>query len=111
VAALEPESPSTVACLADDLPARCVHLEFFPRLRKRFRSSNLLERSIEEVRRRTKVIGRFPGETNCLSLCWAVLDLCIGGARGLGLNNLEYQQVVQLKLTLAQPDRAAVKVA
>jgi hypothetical protein len=24
---------------------------------------------------RTKVIGRFPGETSCLTLVWAVLDL------------------------------------
>ncbi len=71
---LERRYPSAAACLADDLPAVCVHLRYLPRLRKRFRSSNLLERSLEEVRRRTKVIGRFPGETSCLSLCWAVLE-------------------------------------
>jgi hypothetical protein len=28
-----------------------------------------------EVKRRTKAIGRFPGETSCLTLVWAVLDL------------------------------------
>jgi hypothetical protein len=39
-----------------------------------------LERSLEEVRRRTKVMGRFPGEKSCLSLCWAVLDLVISGS-------------------------------
>jgi transposase-like protein len=94
---LEREYPSAAACLAEDLPALCVHLKYFPRLRKRFRSSNLLERSLEEVRRRTKVIGRFPGETSCLSLCWAVLDIFIAGARGLGLSDLEYRQVVQVK--------------
>jgi hypothetical protein len=49
------------------------------------RSTNLLERSLEEVRRRTKVIGRFPGETSCLTMAWAVMDLVIAGARGLGL--------------------------
>ena len=43
------EYPSAAACLAEDLPALCVHLKYFPRLRKRFRSSNLLERSLEEV--------------------------------------------------------------
>jgi len=94
---LEREYPSAAACLAEDLPALCVHLKYLPRLRKRFRSSNLLERSLEEVRRRTKVIGRFPGETSCLSLCWAVLDIFIAGARGLGLSDLEYRQVLQLK--------------
>ena len=39
--------------------------------------TNLLERSLAEVNRRTKVIGRFPGETSCLTLVWAVLDLYI----------------------------------
>jgi hypothetical protein len=37
------------------------------------------------VRRRTKVIGRFPGETSCLTMAWAVMDLVIEGAHGLGL--------------------------
>src|SRR5207249_8664207 len=98
VAELERPYPSAAACLAEDLPALCIHLKYFPRLRKRFRSSNLLERSLEEVRRRTKVIGRFPGETSCLSLCWAVLDVFIAGARGLGLTDLEYQQVAKPNL-------------
>jgi transposase-like protein len=89
VGELEGSFPSAAACLADDLAALCVHLRLAPRVRKRLRSSNLLERSLEEVRRRTKVIGRFPGETSCLSLCWAVLDLVVGGARGLGLTDLE----------------------
>jgi putative transposase len=111
VTSLEREYPSAAACLAEDLPALCVHLKYFPRLRKRFRSSNLLERSLEEVRRRTKVIGRFPGEASCLSLCWAVLDLFIGGARGLGLTDLEYRQVVQLKTARAERDSDLPKIA
>jgi putative transposase len=47
------------------------------RHRRRWRSTNPLERSLGEVKRRTKVIGRFPGETSCLTLVWAVLDLYI----------------------------------
>src|SRR5207248_6018745 len=107
VAELERPYPSAAACLAEDLPALCAHLKYFPRLRKRFRSSNLLERSLEEVRRRTKVIGRFPGETSCLSLWWAVLDIFIAAARGLGLSDLEYHQVVQLKVARAQHEDLA----
>jgi hypothetical protein len=58
------------------------------------------------------VIGRFPGETSCLSLCWAVLDIFIAGARGLGLSDLEYRQVLQLKITRAdRDDLAANKIA
>jgi putative transposase len=103
--------PERRACLADDLPALCVHLKYFPRLRKRLRSSNLLERSLEEVRRRTKVIGRFPGETSCLSLCWAVLDLLFGGARGLGLTDLDYRHIALLKVARAERDNDLAKIA
>jgi len=109
VTSLEREYPSAAACLAEDLPALCVHLKYLPRLRKRFRSSNLLERSLEEVRRRTKVIGRFPGETSCLSLCWAVLDIFIAGARGLGLSELEYRQVLQLRIDRADREELAAQ--
>ena len=86
-----------VTCLAEDLPALCVHLDYPLRLRLRLRSTNLLERSLGEVKRRTKVIGRFPGETSCLSLCWAVMDLFIAGARGLGLTDLDREQLGQLR--------------
>ena len=96
IAELERRYPSAAACLADDLPALCIHLRYLPRLRKRFRSTNLLERSLEEVRRRTKVIGRFPGETSCLSLCWAVLDLVVDAAHGLGLTDLDRQHLLKL---------------
>jgi putative transposase len=68
-------------CLADDLDALVVHLRYPTRHRRRWRSTNLLERSLAEVKRRTKVIGRFPGETSCLTLVWAVLDLYITHAK------------------------------
>ena len=57
------------------------------------------------------MIGRFPGETSCLSLCWAVLDIFIGGARGLGLTDLEYRQVVQLKIARAEHDSHLARIA
>jgi uncharacterized coiled-coil protein SlyX len=38
--------------VAEDLPALCVHLDHPLRLRKPLRSTNLLERSLGEVRRR-----------------------------------------------------------
>ena len=59
--------------------------------------TNLLERSLEEVKRRTKVIGRFPGETSCLSLSRAVLDLFIASARGLALTALEHRQLAPMR--------------
>ena len=85
VGELSSEYPSAAACLADDLPALTVHLTYPLRLRKRLRSTNLPERSLEEVRRRTKVIGRFPDETSCLTMAWAVIDVVIAGGRSRGL--------------------------
>jgi len=111
VAELARPYPSAAACLAEDLPALCIHLNYFPRLRKRFRSSNLLKRSLEEVRRRTKVIGRFPGETSCLSMCWAVLDLFLAGAKGLGLSDLEYKQAGSMKIAHARREQTVNRVA
>jgi putative transposase len=60
---------AAASCLAEDLDALLVHLRYPLTHRRKWRSTNLLERSLGEVRRRTKVIGRFPGETSRLSLC------------------------------------------
>jgi putative transposase len=87
---------SAAACLADDLDALIVHLRYPLKHRRVWRSTNLLERSLGEVKRRTKVIGRFPGETSCLSLCWAVLDLTITGANRIRLDDLDRQHLQRL---------------
>src|SRR5918994_1417372 len=85
-------------CLADDLDALVVHLRYPTRHRRRWRSTNLLERSLGEVKRRTKVIGRFPGETSCLTLVWAVLDLYITHAtNGIKFTQLERQRLKQMR--------------
>jgi transposase-like protein len=93
---------SAAACLADDLEALCVHLGYPLKHRRRWRSTNLLERSLGEVRRRTKVIGRFPGESSCLSLCWAVLDLVITHS-----NNVTFTDLEQLALERIVRERAS----
>jgi putative transposase len=84
-------------CLADDLEALVVHLRYPTRHRRRWRSTNLLERSLGEVKRRTKVIGRFPGETSCLTLVWAVLDLYVSHAtNGIKFTQLERQHLKRI---------------
>ena len=85
-------------CLADDLDALVVHLRYPGRHRRRWRSTNLLERSLGEVKRRTKVIGRYPGETSCLTLVWAVLDLYITHAtNGIKFTQLERQHLKRMR--------------
>jgi len=104
VGELSREYPSAAACLAEDLAALTVHLGYPLRLKRRLRSTNLLERSLEEVRRRTKVIGRFPGETSCLTLAWAVMDLVIAGGRGLGLTLSERHAIAAIALARSSPE-------
>jgi putative transposase len=89
---------AAATCLADDLDALVVHLRYPTRHRRRWRSTNLLERSLAEVKRRTKVIGRFPGETSCLTLVWAVLDLYITHAKnGVRFSQLERQRLRRMR--------------
>jgi len=87
-------------CLADDLDALVVHLRYPTRHRRRWRSTNLLERSLGEVKRRTKVMGRFPGEDSCLTLVWAVLDLLITHeTNGIRFTELDRQRLTRLSHT------------
>jgi len=91
-------------CLAEDLDALVVHLRYPTRHRRRWRSTNLLERSLGEVKRRTKVIGRFPGETSALSLIWAVLELSSRAWRGVRMSPKTVAQIERLRHELAAPD-------
>jgi hypothetical protein len=50
-------------------------------------------------------------ETSCLSMCWAVLDLFLAGARGLGLSDLEYKQVGPMKIARTHRQQPVSKVA
>jgi putative transposase len=100
---------SAARCLADDLDALVVHLRYPTRHRRRWRSTNLLERSLGEVKRRTKVMGRFPGEDSCLTLVWAVLDLLITHeTNGIRFTQLDRQHLNRTRYTA--PDAAAEEV-
>jgi putative transposase len=99
--------PSAMAVIENDLPTLITHLRFPSQHRKRIRTTNLLERTFVEVRRRTKVIGRFPGETSALSLIWAVLELTSRGWRGVKMNPKTVAEIErlrrELRTTPAQP--------
>ncbi len=65
--------PSAMKSFAEDLEASLVHLKLPSVHRKHIRTTNLVERSFLEERRRAKVIPRFRGERECLKLVFAVL--------------------------------------
>jgi transposase-like protein len=97
--------PSAMAVIERDLDALVCHLRFPSEQRKRIRSTNLLERTFVEVRRRTKVIGRFPGETSALSLIWAVLELSSRGWRGVVMTPKAVAEIERLRRTLPAGDQ------
>lgn len=89
-----------------ELDTLVCHLRFPTAQRKRIRSTNLLERTFVEVRRRTKVIGRFPGETSALSLVWAVLKLSSRGWRGITMTPRAVAEIEQLRRgQVSEPDQ------
>lgn len=73
IARFKARYPSAMACLEEDLEACLVHLKFPKEHWVRIRTTNLLERTFGEGRRRTKVVGRFPTEAACLQLLYATL--------------------------------------
>jgi putative transposase len=94
--------PSAMAVIERDLSALVLHLRFPCEHRKRIRTTNLLERTFVEVRRRTKVIGRFPGETSALSLIWAVLELSSRGWRGVKMTPKTVAEIERLRRQLRE---------
>lgn len=65
--------PSAVRSFTDDLEASLAHLKLPAVHRKYIRTTNLIGRSFEEERRRTKVIPRFFNEKSALKLAFSVL--------------------------------------
>ncbi len=65
--------PSAMRSFQDDLEASLTHLKLPAVHRKNVRTTNLIERSFEEERRREKVVPRFRGEKECLKLVFATL--------------------------------------
>jgi len=93
--------PSAVETLGRDLADCLTFLRFPPRHWKRLRTSNALERTFKEVKRRTRVIGRFPTEMSALSLIWSVMDQDAPKWRGLFMDDAHLSLVLDAVTSLA----------
>jgi len=81
-----------------------VHLRYPTRHRRRWRSTNLLERSLGEVKRRTKVLGRSPGEDSSLTPVCAVHDLYMTHAtNGVRFTQRERQWLKRIRYEGDEP--------
>ncbi|HXF71474.1 MAG TPA: IS256 family transposase [Actinomycetota bacterium] len=92
--------PAAMACFADDLEASLAHLRLPLRHRVICRTTNLIERSFEEERRRTKVIPRFGDERQAMKLVFAVLIRAAERWARVPMSELERAQLALLRQEL-----------
>ena len=97
--------PAAMQILLTDTAGLTAYLRFPVEHHARVRHSNFIERTFGETKRRTKVIGRFPGETSAISLVWAVLDRTSRGWRGLTMTTAGTRLLQDLRRSLLDPPR------
>jgi putative transposase len=92
--------PAAMKSFQDDWEACIAYLRCPPVHHKRIRTTNLLERSFLEERRRTKVIPRFFTERSCLKLAFATVWRASQHWQGVKMSELERQQLKLLRREL-----------
>jgi len=107
------EFPAAMASLADDPEATLAHLRLPAAHRKHVRTTNLIERSFLEERRRRKIIPRFFDERSCLKLVYATLVRASQRWHRIPMTDRHREQLRQLRQELGisvlrhtTPDRA-----
>ncbi len=92
--------PAAVACFTEDLEGLLAHLRLPARHRIHCRTTNLIERSFEEERRRTKVIPRFTDERSAMKLVFGVLIRCSERWSRVSITDIERHQLRLLRVEL-----------
>lgn len=92
--------PAAMRSFSDDLEASLAHLELPLAHRKFVRTTNLIERSFEEERRRTKTLPRFFSERSGLKLAFAVLWRASQRWQRVRISSLERKQLDLLRQRL-----------
>ena len=98
---------SAARCLAEDLDALVVHLRYPLRHRERSRSTNLLERSLGEVRRRTKVMAGSPARpaaSRSSGRCSTCSSATPATAPRSPFTDVDRQHLYRIKYQQADPD-------
>ena len=87
------EFPALAKAFSEDLEALLAHLKLPWTHRKFVRTTNLIERSFVEERRRTKTLPRFFTEKSCLKLVYAVLIRAAQRWQRVHIGELEHEQI------------------
>jgi putative transposase len=94
------QHPAAVSCFTEDLDGLLAHLRLPARHRVHCRTTNLIERSFEEERRRTKVIPRFTDERSAMKLVFAALIRCSARWSRVSITDIERHQLRLLRAEL-----------
>lgn len=97
--------PSAIKCFQEDLDACLNHLKCPVRHRRFITSTNLVERSFLEEKRRSKVIPRFFDEKSCLKLAFASLLRTSWKWRKVTISFSEQGELLELRYQLGQLPR------
>jgi len=98
--AFQAQYPSAIKSFQNDWEACIAHLRCPTTHHKPIRTTNLLERSFLEERRRTRTIPRFFTEKSCLKLVFATLWRASQRWRGVRMSQIERQQLRLLRSEL-----------
>lgn len=100
--------PSAMKSFQEDWEA-CIAYQRCPKIHhKRIRTTNLIERSFLEQKRRTKVIPRFFTEKSCLKLVFTTLRQASQRWNGVRMSEFELQQITLLRKELGIPSAPSV---
>lgn len=97
VARFKARYPSAMECLEEGLEECIVYLRFPREHHRRIRTTNLLERTFGEGKRRTKVIPRFPTESSCLKLVYATLITVSKGWHGVKMSPKTLKELERMR--------------
>jgi transposase-like protein len=100
--AYQRDYPAAMRSFRDDWEACVAYLRCPTIHHKRIRTTNLLERSFLEERRRTRTIPRFFTERSCLKLVFASLWRASLRWQGVKMSEIERQQLKLLRRELGQ---------
>ncbi len=94
--------PAAVKSFSEDLDASLAHLRLPEEHRKNCRTTNLIERSFVEERRRTKIIPGFLTEKSCLKLVFGTLIRASRRWQRIRVSELQSAQMQRLRQELNQ---------
>ena len=103
--------PSAMKCMEETLDACLQALRLPPAHHKRLRTSNLLERTFGEHKRRTKVIPHFFTEAAALKLSFAVLLAVTNKWRGVRMDAFTTRQIEEIRKKVLSEKSTEVSAA